>query len=158
VLSDDVIPALTRSYDHLRGPPKRNMEFECRLTCIASPCHTAGRGGLPRGSMIILELKLAHHGIAELKEDAEVGCGDRKAARNMIVFLLTELDLASAYVAIAQSDSEGEQDRNRKNARKVYETVLRFLAEAALPQNEARNIRDKLATLKSGLQSLGEIF
>jgi len=76
----------------------------------------------------------------------------------MIILLLTELDLAVAYVTIAESAPEVGKDRNTKNAREVYETVLCFLAEAALPQNEDTNIRDKLATLKSGLQSLGESF
>jgi hypothetical protein len=122
------------------------MGFEYRRTCIASDYHR------------VPDCRKAHYGMTELKEATEVGCGDRKAARNMIVFLLTELDLASAYVAIAQPDPEGKQDRNRKNAREVYETMLHFLAEAALPQDEETDIRNKLATLKSGLQSLGDIF
>jgi len=78
--------------------------------------------------------------------------------RNMIILLLTELYLAVAYVTIAKSDPERGKDRNTKNAREVYETVLQFLAQGALPQDEEAEIKDKLATLKSGLQSLGEIF
>jgi len=76
----------------------------------------------------------------------------------MIILLLTELDLAVAYVTIAKSEPERGKDRNTKNAREVYETVLHFLAQAALTQDEKTKIKDKLANLKSGLQSLGEIF
>jgi hypothetical protein len=76
----------------------------------------------------------------------------------MIILLLTELDLAVAYVAIAKSDPERGKDRNTKNAREVYETVLHFLVEAALTQDEETEIKDKLATLESGFQSLGEMF
>jgi hypothetical protein len=83
---------------------------------------------------------------------------DFQTNRNMIILLLTELDLAVAYVTIAKSDPENGKDRNTKNAREVYETVLHFLAQAALTQDEETKIKDKLATLKSGLQSLGEIF
>ena len=83
---------------------------------------------------------------------------DSQTNRNMIILLLTELDLAVAYVTIAKSAPERGKDKNTKNAREVYETVLHFLAQAALPQHEETEIKDKLATLKSGLQSLGEMF
>jgi len=83
---------------------------------------------------------------------------DFQTNRNMIILLLTELDLAVAYVTIAKSAPEGGKDRNTKNAREVYETVLNFLAQATVTQDEETEIKGKLATLKSGLQSLGESF
>ena len=83
---------------------------------------------------------------------------DFQTNRNMIILLLTSLDLAVAYVTIAKSDPEGGKDKNTKNAREVYETVLQCLAQVALTQDEETEITDKLATLKSGLKSLGEMF
>ena len=83
---------------------------------------------------------------------------DFQTNRNMIILLLTELDSAVAYVTIAKSAPEGGKDRNTKNAHKVYDTVLHFLAQAALTQEEETETKDKLAILKSGLQSLGKIF
>ena len=76
----------------------------------------------------------------------------------MIVLLSMDVDLAIAYVTIAHIDQEREKDTDRANAREVYETALHLLTQAALPQDEDAEIRDKLAALKSGLQSLGEIF
>jgi hypothetical protein len=83
---------------------------------------------------------------------------DSQTSRNMIILLRTELDLAVAHVTMAKSEPEREKVRNTKNARRVYETVLHFLAQAALPQDEETEIKDKLGTLKSGLQALGEMF
>ena len=77
---------------------------------------------------------------------------------NMIGFLMTELDLASTFIKIAKSDGEEKTVRNRKNARKAYDTVVYFLGKGAIPQEEEAEIRVKLAPLKSDLQSLGEAF
>ena len=83
---------------------------------------------------------------------------DFQTNRNMIILLLTELDLAVSYVTIAKPDPKRGKGKDTKNAREVYDTVLQFLAQAALTQDEETEIKDKLATLKSGLQSLGGMF
>jgi hypothetical protein len=78
-------------------------------------------------------------------------------ARKMVALLSTELSLASAYVTIAKSDLD-EEGANRKTARTVYEMMIHFLADAALPQVEERKIQGYLGTLKAGLQAMGEVF
>lgn len=47
-------------------------------------------------------------------------------------------------------------NRNRANAKKAYDTVLRFLPKTQLGDEEEVEIRSQLAKLKSALQSLGE--
>ena len=58
----------------------------------------------------------------------------------MISFLLTELDLARTFVAIAQSDGEEKASRNRRNARKAYDAVIYFLHKAAITREEEAEI------------------
>ena len=96
---------------------------------------------------------------AWLAGEQEVASAGRNqsVARKMVALLMTELRLASAYVTIAKSDLDVE-GANRKSARSVYETMIRFLADAALPQVEERKIQGYLGTLKAGLQAMGENF
>jgi hypothetical protein len=82
---------------------------------------------------------------------------NQSVARKMVALLMTELHLASAYVTIAKSDLD-EEGAKRKSARSVYETMICFLADAALPQVEERKIQGYLGTLKAALQAMGENF
>ena len=77
---------------------------------------------------------------------------------NMTNFLITDLDLGNTFVRGAKSDSEEKTARNRKNARKAYDAVLHFLDSAELAPEARIEIEDRLAALKSDLQSLGETF
>ena len=110
------------------------------------------------------ESRLKHHGDSAVIEawrvgekEAESHGRNRAVARKMVALLLTELHLASAYVTNAKSDPD-EKGANRKTARTVYETMIHFLGDAALPQVEERKIQAYLGTLKAGLQAMGEIF
>jgi hypothetical protein len=93
---------------------------------------------------------------ASLKEEFE---GLRREFEpNMRSFLTTELELGNAFAKSARSGGEGEKSRNRKNARKAYDSVLHFLEKTTLTQEAKAEINDELAALKSDLQSLGETF
>jgi hypothetical protein len=76
----------------------------------------------------------------------------------MMAFLTTDLDLGNTFVESAKSGGEEKRSRNRKNARRAYDSVLHFLDEVTLTQEAEKDIRDRLAVLKSDLQSLGETF
>ncbi len=72
-------------------------------------------------------------------------------------FLRAELLAGMTRVNIAQNASdESKKRRNRCEARKAYDAVLRFLPQTFLSQDEKEQIDSKLAELKSALRSLGE--
>ncbi len=74
-------------------------------------------------------------------------------------FLMTELDVGITFAKIAlESGNEDTRTRNRRNARKAYDTALHFLPKIRETQAEDKQINGKLATLKTFLQSLGETF
>jgi hypothetical protein len=66
--------------------------------------------------------------------------------------------MGTAFAKYAKSDSEDKKSRNRKNARKAYDSVLHLLAKATLTPSVRTEIDNRLAVLKSDLQSLGETF
>jgi len=69
-------------------------------------------------------------------------------------FVLTELETATAFADIAlMSDDVHKTLRNRLNARKAYDTALRFTR--LLPDDDSGRIADKLDPLKSKLVELG---
>ena len=74
-----------------------------------------------------------------------------------IEFLRTELltGLTLSKIALASTHAD-KTERNRVNARKAYDAVLHFMPRVILTEDEAREINDKLALLKTELQRLGE--
>lgn len=75
-------------------------------------------------------------------------------------FLITELDTGLTFAGIAaqaQSD-EGKAKRNRRNARKAYDTVLHFLATSVLTSAEDTLVRRKREQLRKALVLLGEVL
>jgi hypothetical protein len=72
-------------------------------------------------------------------------------------FLRTELFAGITRANIARNTpDESKKERNRREARKAYDTVLRFLPQMYLSEKEKEQIDSKLAALKSALRSLGE--
>lgn len=72
-------------------------------------------------------------------------------------FLRAELLAGMTRAKIAQNATEdSKRERNRLEARKAYNTVLRFLPSAGLSQWERLGIDSKLTELRFVLQSLGE--
>lgn len=74
-----------------------------------------------------------------------------------VEFLRTELRTGLTMARIAfEAQSRDKLDRNRVNARKAYDTALRFLAKTPLREEEAEEIRGMITRLKAALMQLGE--
>ncbi len=74
-------------------------------------------------------------------------------------FISIDLDIALTFAQIALQTREREKAiRNQHNARKAYDTVLRYVGTANLSRFEQENLTRKLALLKTALRSLGELF
>jgi hypothetical protein len=74
-------------------------------------------------------------------------------------FLRAELFAGMTRANIAQTTSdEDKKDRNRREARKAYDAILRFLPQTFLSEEEKEQIDSRLADLKFMLLSVGEEF
>ena len=74
-----------------------------------------------------------------------------------VEFLRTELRTGLTMAKIArEAQSRDKVDRNRANARKAYDTALRFIAKTPLTEEEADQIQGMLRRLKLALSELGE--
>lgn len=74
-------------------------------------------------------------------------------------FLRSELRTGQTLAKIASDATyRDKSDRNRANARKAYDAVVRFAPRVNLSLEETEEIKSKLQELKSGLQTLGEEF
>lgn len=74
-----------------------------------------------------------------------------------VAFLRTELLTGLTLSGIALRTTHVEKRRrNRANAKKAYEAVLRFLPGTQVPPDQEDEIRIKLEELKGELQRLGE--
>ena len=72
-------------------------------------------------------------------------------------FLRSELRTGFTLTGIARdSRDRARAERNRANARKAYDAVLRFVPRVALSPDETNEINAKLEQLRSELQRLGE--
>lgn len=77
-----------------------------------------------------------------------------------IDFLKTDLDIALTFAdtAMRSGKDPAKKERNRRNARRGYDTVLRMLEKQDLTRNDANFLFQHLQVLKSRLQELGETF
>ena len=74
-----------------------------------------------------------------------------------VEFLRAELLSGLTRANIAQNTSdESKKQRNRHEARKAYDAILRFLPQTFLSQDEKEQIDSKLMELRFALRSLGE--
>ena len=72
-------------------------------------------------------------------------------------FIRAELLSGMTRAKIAQNTSdESKRQRNRREARKAYDAILRFLPATFLSREEQKEIDSKLIELKFALRSLGE--
>jgi hypothetical protein len=79
------------------------------------------------------------------------------ATLNGLNFLRSELDTGLTLAKIARSAKRADKrNRNLHNARKAYETVLRFLPGIILTTSQAREMKSKLEQLKKELRRIGE--
>lgn len=71
--------------------------------------------------------------------------------------LRTELHAGFSFSRIAlQSKDESRIERNRANARKAYDALLRFIPEAIPSPEDTKEIDSQMAALKANLQQLSE--
>jgi hypothetical protein len=74
-------------------------------------------------------------------------------------FLRVDLDTALTFSNLAlQSQDSIKKTRNKRAARRAYETVVKLMGGVELTEEDARILADKLRRLKSELQSLGDVF
>lgn len=74
-------------------------------------------------------------------------------------FLKLDLNTALTFTRLArESDNEIKRERNRRSARKAYDTVLRLKQKISLNEGDAKQISENLERLKSELISLGEVL
>jgi hypothetical protein len=93
----------------------------------------------------------------ELKPDDNI---QNRLERTGFSFFITDIELAMTLVRIATgSDNDPEKKtRNRQNARRAYDSVLRLSTSAALNEEERAEVDEKLRQLKSSLEGIGERF
>ena len=77
--------------------------------------------------------------------------------RNRLQFLLTDLDTGATFCEVAQSSNDPEKrKRNQGNARKAYDTVLKFQDGVVFDSESKAELELKLSRLKFLLKQLGE--
>ena len=83
-----------------------------------------------------------------------------KAAETNVVevgFLRSELQVGLTLTRIAMDARHHDKSkRNCINARKAYDSVLRFLPNVSLSADESKEIASKLKQLRAELEVLGE--
>lgn len=79
--------------------------------------------------------------------------------RSGVNFVTTDLNLGLTFSHMARGlVTQETKDRTRRNARRAYDTVVRFRDRVSPTPAEALSIGKKLARLKSELEQLGECF
>jgi len=79
--------------------------------------------------------------------------------RSGVDFVITDLNVGLTFSYMARGLLTQEtKDRRRRNARRAYDTVVRFRDRVCPTTAEALSIQKKLARLKSELEQLGECF
>ena len=79
--------------------------------------------------------------------------------RVSIDFLKVDLQTALTFSELALQSPDGiKRNRNRRNARRGYDTILRLIDKVSLSDSDARSLGGQLLRLKSDLEELGETF
>lgn len=90
---------------------------------------------------------------------AELQASGEKLNRTGTEFLKTDLKTLLTFTSSAlQTDNPEKRTRQRRVARKGYDTVLRLLKKVTLTKDDAVFISKHLRRLKSELKTLGEVF
>jgi hypothetical protein len=71
-------------------------------------------------------------------------------------FILTELDTAFTFLAVAETTSSAEsRERNRRNALEAYNIALRMREKVVMDPRQKSEFQDKIADLKKRLEEAG---
>jgi hypothetical protein len=72
-------------------------------------------------------------------------------------FLKIDVETALTFTKIAlEADDREKRDRNRKNARKAYDTILHLRNKVEFSPSQDKYMNEKLERLKRDLITLGE--
>jgi hypothetical protein len=72
-------------------------------------------------------------------------------------FLKVDLQAALTFASLAlEADDGDKRERNRRSARKAYDTITRLIDRVTLAEEEAESLKQDLERLKSDLVRLGE--
>lgn len=73
-----------------------------------------------------------------------------------VEFLLTELDAALTFLAVANVTGSPEtRERNHEHAREAYDTARRLETRVSMQPDQKQNFEKKLALLEARLRDLG---
>ncbi len=79
-----------------------------------------------------------------------------KSHRVGVEFLLTDLRTGMTFLDLADvTHSAAIRERNRNNARVVYDTVLRLMSRLSPTEEERSNLEDRLSELRKRLIEVG---
>jgi len=80
--------------------------------------------------------------------------------KNGADFLFIDLEVANAMARSASNAGRNTEKRarNRKTARRAYNTLLHLSGRLKMSQEECSSVREQLGTLKRALEELGERF
>jgi hypothetical protein len=74
-------------------------------------------------------------------------------------FLKVDVETALTFASFAlHTDDSVKKGRNKRAARRAYDSVLRLSKKVELTEVDARELSVKLKQLKSELEALGEVF
>lgn len=74
-------------------------------------------------------------------------------------FLKIDLETALTFLDIARrTQDKGRQERNRRAARRAYDTIVKFMARVKLGDEESHTLVVGLEQLKCALEKSGEAF
>jgi hypothetical protein len=74
-------------------------------------------------------------------------------------FLKIDAETALTFTGLAlETDNPEKKTRNRKNARKAYDTILQLLGKVTFTPAQEAHLHEKLSRLKNDLELLGEKF
>ena len=80
-------------------------------------------------------------------------------SHNAFEFLLTDLDTGLTFMDVADSTRNmAVRRRNHANARRAYDSVVRFMRNLSLDDTQRKALAERLALLKSRLENVGESF
>jgi hypothetical protein len=74
-------------------------------------------------------------------------------------FLKVDAETALTFSRLAlETDDPEKKERNRKNARRAYDTILHLRGNVSFTHSQEAYLREKMGRLKSDLERLGEQF
>lgn len=74
-------------------------------------------------------------------------------------FLTIDVDTALTFAGLAlETDNNEKKKRNRKNARKAYDSILHLSGKVTFTPSQEGYLHERMGRLKNDLEQLGEKF